>query len=207
MIWITAVVASLLATQVHGAPGSITGGLLGSSGPSLERRMEEMAYGTLKRRQATTTPPSISSPTNMTQWDTDTLNACMATLSSLPAASNPSGMAVCYNLVQLDTNLGTFWADLRLFEVSTPSGNWGTIPPQQMLGGISFKGAKASKVDGKPVKSRDVQNQYMSKRQAKTPTLLRTYMIIGQIDEDQMIPPMTMYDFSRKYCCQFWFSC
>jgi hypothetical protein len=186
MIWITAAVASLLATQVYGAPGSVMGDILRPGRPSLERRMEEMAYGTLERRQ---TP---SAPLNMSQWDTDTLNACMAALSTLPAASNPSGMAVCYNLVQLDTNLGTFMADLRLFEVSTPSGAFAGIPPQQMQGGVAFHGATASEVNGNPVKARGMKADNISKRQASAPTLLRTYMIVGRINQDQMNPPMTM---------------
>ncbi|KAI8626536.1 hypothetical protein F5Y19DRAFT_446015 [Xylariaceae sp. FL1651] len=186
MIWITAAVASLFAARVYGAPGSIVEDLLGAGRPTLESRMENMAYGALQRRQNTNTP------LNMTQWNADTMAACMATLSTLPTASNPSGMAVCYNLPQLDTNTGSFMADLRLFQVSTPSGAFAGIPPQQIQGGVVFNGATASEVNGQPVAPRDMKNSFLVKRQASAPTLLRTYMIVGKINSDQMVPPMTM---------------
>ncbi|KAJ8118641.1 hypothetical protein ONZ43_g3949 [Nemania bipapillata] len=186
MVWITAAVASLLATQVYGAPGSIMGGLLHSGGPSLESRMEKAAYNMIERRQNTSTS------LNLTQWDADTIAACKATLSTLATASNPSGMAVCYNVVQLDTNEGAFMTDLRLFEVSAPSGAWEGIPLEQMQGGIQFNGATASQINGQKVAARDTEHSYLSKRQSDGPILHRTYMIVGKINADQMIPPMTI---------------
>lgn len=188
MVWITAAVASLLLVQVYGAPSSIARGLLHANRPSLERRMEKAAYNLVEERQ--TTSPTI----NMTQWDIDTVAACTATLSMLSTASNPSGMAVCYNLVQLDTNQGAFVADLRLFEVSPPSGAWSGIPLQQMQGGVQFHGATASQINGQKVVSRDMTRQHLSKRLSEGPILHRTYMIVGRINADQMIPPMTMYE-------------
>ncbi|GAP86974.1 putative ribosome-recycling factor [Rosellinia necatrix] len=182
MIWITAAVASLLVTQVYGAPGSIMRNLMGSNRASLERRMEETAYRILEKRQ------SADTSTNTTAWDTETLAACQATLSALPSASNPSGMAVCYNVAQLNTTAGEFMADLRLFEVSAPSGAWSGIPLQQMKGSISFTGATASEINGQRVATRDV----LSTRQSTGPTLRQTYMIVGKINQDQMVPPMTI---------------
>ncbi|KAI1738634.1 hypothetical protein F4680DRAFT_449748 [Xylaria scruposa] len=187
MFLITAAVASLLAVQVHGAPGSIMGGLLSSRRVSLEDRVGEAAYDLLERRQT----PSAD-PLNMTQWDSDTLAACTTTLSTLPSASNPSGMAVCYNIVQLNTDKGEFMADLRLFEISQPSGAWAGIPLQQMQGGVRFTGATASEINGQRVASRSLERQYFSKRQSQGPTLHRTYMIVGKINQDQMVPPMTI---------------
>ncbi|KAI0532275.1 hypothetical protein GGR58DRAFT_517846 [Xylaria digitata] len=182
MMWNTVAVASLLAMQVYGAPSTVIREVLGSSRSPLGRRMDEAAYELLERRQNSTTVSL-----NMTQWDADTLAACTDTLSTLSASSNPSGMAVCYNIVQLDTNLGEFMADLRLFEVSPPSGAWEGVPLQQMEGGISFNGATASEINGQQVASRGI-----SRRQNTGPTAHRTYMIVGRINEDQMIPPMTI---------------
>ncbi|KAI0188588.1 hypothetical protein EV127DRAFT_409398 [Xylaria flabelliformis] len=187
MFLITAAVASLLAVQVHGAPGSIMGGILGSRRVSLEDRVAETAYELLERRQT----PSADT-LNMTQWDSDTLAACTTTLSTLPSASNPSGMAVCYNIVQLNTDKGEFMADLRLFEISQPSGAWAGIPLQQMQGGVRFTGATASEINGQRVAARSLEHQYFSKRQSQGPTLHRTYMIVGKINQDQMVPPMTI---------------
>ncbi|KAJ3566813.1 hypothetical protein NPX13_g6995 [Xylaria arbuscula] len=150
MMWATTAIVSLLAGQALGAPSIVVREVLGSNRVSLERRMEDAAYGILERRQenTTTTTTTTTGSVNMTQWDTDTVAACTDSLSTLLAASNPSGMAVCYNVVQLDTTLGTFMADLRLFEVSAPTGAWEGIPLQQMQGGVRFTGATASEING-----------------------------------------------------------
>ena len=156
--------------------------------------MEDAAYGMLERRQQNTT---TGSAVNMTQWDSDTVAACTNSLSTLLAASNPSGMAVCYNVVQLDTNLGEFMADLRLFQVSTPTGAWEGIPLQQMQGGVRFTGATASEINGQKVAARSAADGDLAVS-SSGPTLTRTYMIVGKINADQMIPPMTMYDFRNR---------
>lgn len=188
MIWITAAVTSLLAVQVYGAPSMMTRDMLGSNGLLIERKVEKIAYEVVERRQT-----NNDSPLNLTEWDAETLAACQSTLSTLRAASNPSGMAVCYNIAQLDTNAGEFMADLRLFEVSAPSGAWAGIPLQQMKGGIAFTGATASEINGQQVAARrDVENKDISKRQDAGPVLHRTYMIVGRINKDQMVPPMTI---------------
>lgn len=160
-----------------------------SGSSSLESRMERAAYSVVEKRQNATTSSSL----NLTQWDADTIAACTATLSSLSTASNPSGMAVCYNVVQLDTNEGAFMTDLRLFEVSSPTGAWEGIPLAQMQGGIQFNGATASQINGQQVAARDMENSYLPKRQSSGPVLQQTYMIVGKINADQMVPPMTMY--------------
>ncbi|KAI0394156.1 hypothetical protein F5Y17DRAFT_271961 [Xylariaceae sp. FL0594] len=194
MRWITAAVASLLASVVCAAPGSRSRGLLNPMRPSLEKRMEEMAYGALGRRQTAGADGDLNAGgINMTQWENTTLSACISTLSTLPAATNPSGMAICYNLVQLDTDNGTFMADLRLFQVSPPTGDFEDVAPQQMKGGLSFNGATGREINGQQLKARGLADGSLFKRQQSSgPTFLRTYMIIGRINSDKWQPPMTM---------------
>ncbi|KAI1819383.1 hypothetical protein F4861DRAFT_140335 [Xylaria intraflava] len=184
MFRITIIMACLLAAQVYGAPTNIVRFSLGSSKPSLKTRMTETAYEILERRQA------VSVPVNTTQWDSDTLAACTATLSTLSAASNPAGVMACYNLMQLDTNSGAFKADLRLFQVSAPSKAWEGIGPQRMQGRVAFAGATASEVNGQAVNN--TRSKRLVRRQASGPTLLRTYTIVGQINQDQVDPPMVL---------------
>ncbi|KAI1496042.1 hypothetical protein F5X99DRAFT_422427 [Biscogniauxia marginata] len=128
---------------------------------------------------------------NMTEWNADTMEACTTALSQLRTATNPSGMAVCYNIPSLDTNVGTFMADLRLFQVSTPSGDFQGIAPQDISGGVQYNGATASQVS-RTVNARDTKNDSLVKRQSVSPTLLNTYMIVGQINADKMVQPMTL---------------
>ncbi|OTA63337.1 hypothetical protein K449DRAFT_433445 [Hypoxylon sp. EC38] len=181
MVWITAALASLLASSAMASMEPILGGMMQPRATLLETRLEDANDDSLQRRQTTTTADA-----NMTQWNTDTSAACMSALSQLGTASNPSGTAVCYNLFSLDTNAGTFMADLRLFQVSTPFGDFEGIPPEDISVGLQYKGASVSPVD------QGNQTQTTTKRQSSTPTLLQTYMFVGQIDKDQMAQPMTM---------------
>ncbi|KAI5919181.1 hypothetical protein F4810DRAFT_518844 [Camillea tinctor] len=171
MVWITAAVATLLATRAHASPDGVMEGMLGSA-------------GMLEARQ------SPDSGLNMTAWNIDTMAACTSALSQLTTASNPSGMAICYNIPSLDTNAGTFMADLRMFQVSTPSGDFQGIAPQDISGGVQYNGATASQVS-QTVNTRDT-NDGLTKRQSVSPTLLNTYMIVGQINPDKMVQPMTL---------------
>ncbi|KAI1206043.1 uncharacterized protein F4807DRAFT_243433 [Annulohypoxylon truncatum] len=169
--------SSALASGVHYAMG----GMMAPRATVLETRFEDEVDDSLRRRQTT------AADMNLTQWNTDTSAACESALSSLNAATNPSGTAVCYNLFSLDTNAGTFMADLRLFQVSTPSGDFQSIPPQEISVGLQYSGASVS-----PVNSTNQTASTVGKRQSSGPTALQTYMFIGQIDKSQMTEPMTM---------------
>ncbi|KAI0016832.1 hypothetical protein F4780DRAFT_660662 [Xylariomycetidae sp. FL0641] len=144
----------------------------------------------LQRRQA------ANGSFNMATWEADTMKACKTALSGLSVTNNPSGMAVCYNLPQLDTNDGTFMADMRLFQVSTPSGDFSGIPPQNINGGVQYTGASASLVSQQTNGKRDDLDD-LDKRQTLTvtpemPNMLRSYMFVGQINPEQMNQPMTL---------------
>ncbi|KAL7629847.1 hypothetical protein AAE478_001370 [Parahypoxylon ruwenzoriense] len=189
MVGISAALATLFATSALASIEHGMGAMMEPRGTMLETRFEDGNGDgdSLERRQTDTSTIPSTSQGNMTEWNTETLAACMSTLSQLTAASNPSGAAVCYNLFKLDTNAGTFMADLRLFQVSTPFGNFEGIPPEDISVGLQYKGASVSPINS-GVNARDV----ISKRQNSSPTLLQTYMFVGQIDKDQMNQPMTM---------------
>ncbi|KAI1340228.1 hypothetical protein F5Y15DRAFT_51986 [Xylariaceae sp. FL0016] len=188
MIWITAAVASLLATTAYAAPGGLSGHgvVLTSERSDLQvlRLSDAEDVAALAKRQST------NSTFDLAAWNTDTMAACMSALSVLSAATNPTGTAVCYNLPQLDTVAGTFMADMRLFQVSTPSGDFANIAPQDISGSVQYSGATASLIS-QTINRRDIQAGVIS-RQTTSPTLLQTYMFKGQINQDQMNQPMTL---------------
>lgn len=58
-------------------------------------------------------------------WNNQTDAACATALSTLNGvATNPSGMAACYNIRNFDKISGLFLADLRLFRIAAPGANW-----------------------------------------------------------------------------------
>ncbi|KAK6953757.1 hypothetical protein Daesc_003719 [Daldinia eschscholtzii] len=187
MVWLGAAVASLLASSALASMEPAVGGMLGPRAAILDATFDDADINpdsdSLERRQSTT--PNLAKM-NMTQWDKDTTAACKTALSQLVAASNPSGTAVCYNLYSLDTNAGKFMADLRLFQVSTPFGDFEGIPPEDISVGLKYNGASVSPVgQGK-------QTTNDSDSEDSSPTILQAYMFVGQIDKEQMAQPMTM---------------
>lgn len=177
--------------------------------PSVERRMEEIAKASLRSRGYLVTRQSTGSNTtgpagsvvnpdgtiNMTAWDAQASQACNAALSQYqyPEDSNPSGTSVCYNLPALDNTTGTFEADLRLYQVSAPSGAFSGIPPQNVQVALSYSGASVSPVNA----STASQGTAVSRRQntarsgSANVKLLQRYLFVGQIDKTQMKGPLT----------------
>lgn len=215
MFWKTVLATSVLASQVHaGVQGIVDAAdLAGRTTHDWERRMaavaaEEGGYVprvTVKQRATTnattgTTTTTTSAGTgvvlnadgtiNMTAWDDTATAACDDALTKLPESSNPSGTCICYNLPALDNSTGTFEADLRLFQLSTPSGEFEGIPPENIQVGLSYSGASVSPVSvasaSKLVVGRADTAANGSLR------LLQQYLFVGQIKKEMMTTDMNM---------------
>lgn len=133
---------------------------------------------------------------NMTAWDQETTAACRAVLTSLHQSTNPSGSCVCYNLPSLDIKTGVFEADLRLFQVNEPRGSFEGISSKDISVGVSYTGASVMAIDPDEVTGQGMVGSYSTvARRSDEPTLLRSYMFIGKIDQNRMVENMTMADF------------
>lgn len=119
----------------------------------------------------------------MGAWNTMANTACQAALKTLHTASNPSGTCVCYNLPLLNNSTGTFEADLRLFQLSEPTGDFQGIPQDSIEVELSYNGASVSEVNQQPVKR--IKARQNNNTTGDLP-LLQSYLFIGQVDEDQM---------------------
>jgi len=156
----------------------------------------------MKAMNATTVAATTPPPLNLTAWNQQTSAACSAALSRLDVASNPSGTCICYNLPSLDTVTGVFEADLRLFKISEPTGDFAGIPPQNIEVGLSYAGASVSPVSATRMSTRDVLGALVQveEEEARTPLtsvlanleLLQAYLFVGQIDKSKMVADMTM---------------
>lgn len=176
------------------------------------RHMEEQ----VEKRQSTTQLPKM----NITAWDASTSVACTTQLQKLNGvASNSAGMAVCYNLPFLDNSTGLFQADLRLYQISAPSGNFAGVPAQDVTVGLQYFGATVQplNVTAMSVKreefaegyglggglkaltwpvTRDVDAELMSlivSRQASVPTLVQSYEFVGQVNKTLFAGVTTTY--------------
>lgn len=174
----------------------------------LERRYEDVANHYLSKRQAFTQANATGAPLNpdgslnFTAWEVQVSAACTLALSKLQIASNPSGTCICYNIPTLDTTTGAFEADLRLFKISDPTGDFVGIPPQNIQVALSYQNASASPVQASSLNSRSLvleplwpmnDRRELIERDSSSLQLLQSYLFVGQIDSNSLTPSMTMW--------------
>lgn len=185
MLWKAIVVVLVLATQVHAGVDAV-----------VEKQSTKTAKTTETR--ATTTGAAVGtseilktdSKINMTEWDHDATFACHAALTKLPRSSNPSGRCICYNLPMLNNSTGKFEADLRLYQLSVPWGDFQGIAPEDVHVSFKFNGASVSPVSAASAASLVVRDDSSSKN--ATLQLLHQYLFSGQIKAEMMSTGMTM---------------
>lgn len=194
MLWHRTLAASFLAIGAQAGIGSLIAEGFSRNSEGVERRLEEVAKANLRARgyletrqseglgsDAPLVPLNPDGTLDMDAWNTAANAACRAALKDIEEASNPSGACVCYNLPLLNNSTGTFEADLRLFQLSDPRGDFEGIPQAEIEVELSYNGASVSEVSQQPVKR-------VKARQDKSgePPLLQSYLFIGQVDKDRM---------------------
>lgn len=127
---------------------------------------------------------------DMAAWDAETNAACIEALSRLNLATNPSGVCVCYNLPVLLNSTGEFEADLRLYKLNEPSGQFVGIPPEKIQVSLAYEHAAVGMTSASSMK-RDLgvgttaeivglESRELAKREVAP---LQTYFLKGQIDK------------------------
>ncbi|KAK4245864.1 hypothetical protein C7999DRAFT_33721 [Corynascus novoguineensis] len=199
MRWQRTLVASFVATGAQAGINSLIADGLSRGYHGVERRMEEMteanlkARGYLEARQEeailpgkSNTPLNADGSLNMEQWDALANKACQEALSGMKVATNPSGACVCYNLPLLNNQTGAFEADLRLFQLSEPTGDFERIPQESIQVELSYNGASVSQVKQQPAGPlRTRQDNGGNLR------MLQSYLFKGQVDKDKMTGKVT----------------
>lgn len=177
----------------------------------LRRDAELMA--TLTRRQdansADTAPLASLTPASgdaakadLAEWEDQTREACMTTLGNLNGqASNPSGIAVCYNLPFLDSKTGVFQAELRMYNVSAPIDPWVGVTAADVSMTLSYLGATVQNMNGNftkrdltwpPIRAREPNDGMLIERQnINTMTELKVLMYVGRVNSNLMGSAMT----------------
>jgi hypothetical protein len=160
------------------------------------RRYVDSIVEPIERRQSATGGGMV----NVTAWDQQTAQACTAQLQSLNGvASNPSGLAVCYNIPDLNNQTGVFEADLRLYMIAAPTGGFAGVASSNVQVGLMYNGATVSAVNASSLKRRSDlvsliswprNEEGVQRRQSMMPTLVQSYAFVGQINQDLLATPM-----------------
>ncbi|KAJ4315229.1 hypothetical protein N0V94_006047 [Neodidymelliopsis sp. IMI 364377] len=151
---------------------------------------------------ASLTPASgDASKADLQKWEEQTRAACMQTLGNLNGqASNPSGIAVCYNVPFLDNSTGVFQAELRMYNVSAPVDPWQSVTAADVSMTLSYLGATVQAMNMNNTKREVSEAQDRARRNGGTlverqtitgMTELKTLMYVGKINSNLMGPAMT----------------
>ncbi|KIW63207.1 hypothetical protein PV04_10071 [Phialophora macrospora] len=65
-------------------------------------------------------------------------DACVDSLGKLTSVDNDAGMAACYNIIQYDETAGAFEADLRLYQMFTPTGDFADVPVNDIMISLTY---------------------------------------------------------------------
>ncbi|KAL8760679.1 MAG: hypothetical protein Q9184_003148 [Pyrenodesmia sp. 2 TL-2023] len=131
-------------------------------------------------------------------WRTQTAAACMGSLAALNGkASNPSGLAACYNVASWNSSTGIFQADLQLYRIAAATGDWMALMTQAVNVGLSYSGAtvaptgnnrKRSQESPSPIAtdSQTVERSRVPRAAAAAPIMVQEMTFVGKINKDMM---------------------
>lgn len=187
MLWKTGVIASLAVGAHAGGVADLVaeGVLTGRSPKSLEQRMEEDAARIIVagRQALPNAQPSQNGTVGMAAWGSEVDAACQTVLAKLKIATNPTGTCTCYNLPVMNNQTGAFEADLRLYQLSTPTSDFEGISADHVQVALSYRGASVSPVSATTAAQK--ANMRRDNTEGK-PVLLQTYLFVGQVDADKL---------------------
>ncbi|KAL2173760.1 uncharacterized protein P884DRAFT_272978 [Thermothelomyces heterothallicus CBS 202.75] len=203
MLWHRALVASFLATGARAGVGGLIADGLSHNIQPVERRMDAMAEASLQARGylearqdqeqepilagESNTPLNADGSLNMEEWNNMVDKACQDALRNVKVPTNPSGTCVCYNLPLLNNQTGAFEADLRLYQLGEPTGDFQGVPQKNIEVELSYNGASVTPVNpqgGNSLKARQEGEDGEIR-------MLQSYMFVGQIDKDKMSGKVT----------------
>jgi hypothetical protein len=150
--------------------------------------------------QATSTSSSSSSSSSTSSGPPANLNdpatnmtiamACLDAFADITHVSNAAGWAACYNVLYLNNQTGIFEADLRLYQVSQPSGPFAGIPNTNIHLALNYPEAAISATSQQTKRSELVTRQTNSNM-----SQLQQYSFVGQIDRRLTLTQLKAYAF------------
>ena len=111
----------------------------------LQRRVDSAMPGA-PSSSATPTDPASTMPAMIVVKASAASNttdaACLTKLTALNGkASNPSGLAACYNIPEYDNSTGAFQADLSMWKIAEPTGDWEAVKQDSVTVALNYPGA------------------------------------------------------------------
>jgi hypothetical protein len=115
-------------------------------------------------------------------WNIEADQSCQAAIDQLGGlSSSQSGMAACYNVPFLDQTTGTFESELRIYNVSAPTGGFVGAAIGSMSISMTYSDAAFSEFNGS-LASRSLEARQISSTGVRQGQLVSIKRYIGQID-------------------------
>ena len=163
----------------------------------LHRKNGHFRRDTPSSNAPSTSTTSQNNTDGTNSWNGQVETACMTALAKLNGvASNPAGVAACYNIPSYDNVTGAFQADLRLYQISPPASSWATLIHQGVSVGLTFpNGTMAAQQSSKIIKRDDSMLSWPPIRhivgrkiveRASSPQLLSNMTLAGQVGTGMM---------------------
>lgn len=192
-MWLASTLSILLA-----ASSTVSAGLISSINHGLARR-DNLVDSIVQRYTDTEVEKrQTASPTafNTTAWGVQTSASCVNTLRTLNGiASNPAGLALCYNIVSLDTTNGSFYADMRIYMIAAPAGTFANVPAQNVMVAAQFAGASVQSISEAALQKREgfgmeswpsirraIDAEGKLIKRAADPVLVQSYGLFGVVN-------------------------
>lgn len=167
----------------------------------LERDVIPSSTSAASNVKASAFPSAAAAADETDLWNKATETACLGALSDRrDTATDPSGMAACYNIKSFDNTTGVFQADLRLYQIASATGNWSTMK----LDGVTLSCKGGQMGSGKlPTRKRDDTFEPWSaisrlrvfrRSNSPPPKMLQQMDFYGKIRDDLMQKNQTGYD-------------
>lgn len=143
-------------------------------------------------------PKAAAVAASIDSWLNQTSAACMESLTALNGkASNPSGLAACYNVQSWNSTTGVFKADLQLYRIAAATGDWVTLMTQAVNVGLSYSGATVAPSGGNNKRSEDrpsrtftdasiLERSTVRRAAVAAPSLVQDMKFVGKVNKDLM---------------------
>jgi len=115
--------------------------------------------------------------------------ACTSVLSNITTVTNEAGMAACYNILFLNNETGVFEADLRLYQISQPSGKFAGIQSSDFHPQANYPDATSTTVNSKMKRDDGAATQSNNAVME-----LQQYTLVGQVHKSLTLTKITQSD-------------
>ncbi len=146
----------------------------------LVARMPESAPAASTQSAAANLTGSDPSSIDQGQLDATISAACNTALGPIKSVQNEAGLLGCYNIPFLNTNTGVFEADLRLYQLSQPSGAFAAVKSTEISVQLSYPNAAFSTLpQSTPSAKRDLHLE--PRQNPESMNELQNFLFVGQV--------------------------